>query len=421
MDRDPEPMSGPAPRARPRAWAGWAIVGVAGAAIAASFLYSSREDAGARTGGGPRVTPVAVAAVTRGAITERGRYPGELDADAADVAAFYGGRLIAVRVRVGDTVKQGDVVAELDPVDAREQIARARAQASAAEAEQRRIEVERAAAEVDLKRLEALQKDQLISGREVDTQRAKAEALGATLASARARGVEARAGVRLLEKRVVESVVRAPFAGRIAERYVDPGAIVAAGTRLVRVVEVAPLRIRFEVPEHEVAGLARGTAVRVVTGVRGEVRAAGPGAGAAATITGVASEVSRDRRVAAVEAQLEAPPDGWLPGMYAEAIVDRHTLEDATIVPAVAVLSRLRPDGVVTTGILVVQGDVARWTPVTPAVRDGERVAVEAPGLAPGARVLVTGHVDLADGSRVKIVEGGPQGGAHGGAPGGAR
>jgi RND family efflux transporter MFP subunit len=405
MNRAPEPMTGSGGRA-PRAWIGWTIVAVAGAVIAASFLYSSDEDAQARRAGGPRATPVAVGVVERGSITERGRYPGELDADAADVAAFYGGRLVAVRVRVGDTVKQGDVVAELDPVDAREQIAQAQAQASAAEAEQRRVAVELEAAAVDLKRLEALQKDQLISGREVDTQRAKTEALRATLTSARASGASARAGVRLLQKRVVESVVRAPFAGRIAGRYVDPGAIVAAGTRLVRVVAVAPLRVRFEVPEHEVAGLSRGAALRVVTGTRGGP-AADPSTGAAATVSGVASEVSRDRRVATVEALIDAPPQGWLPGMYAEAIVDRRTIAQATIVPAVSILSRLQPSGAVATGVFVVDGGVARWTPVTLVVRDGQRAAVEAPGLPPGARVLVTGHVDLADGSRVAIVEGG--------------
>lgn len=409
MNRTPEPMPGSVERARPRAWVGWTIVAVAGLVIAGSFLYSSGEDGPAKQAGGPRVTPVAVGVVTRESITERGRYPGELDADAADVAAFYGGRLVAVRVRLGDTVKQGDIIAELDPVDAREQIAQAEAEASAAEAELRRVEVELAAAEVDLKRLEALQKDQLISGSQVDTQRARTEALRATSASARARGASARAGVRLLGKRVVESVVRAPFAGRIAERYVDPGAIVAAGTRLVRIVEVAPLRVRFEVPEHEVAGLSRGTALRVVTQARGDARAADPSTGVAAKVSGVGSEVSRDRRVVTMEALIEAPPPGWLPGMYAEAIVDRRTLEQATIVPAIAILSRLQPDGTVATGVFVVQGDIARWTPVTLIVRDGERAAVEAPGLAPGARVLVTGHVDLADRSRVTIAPGGPR------------
>jgi multidrug efflux pump subunit AcrA (membrane-fusion protein) len=91
--------------------------------------------------------------------------------------------------------------------------------------------------------------------------------------------------------------------------------------------------------------------------------------------------------------------------MYAEAIVERRTIEQATIVPASAILSRLRPDGAVATGVFVAQGDVARWTPVAPVIRDGERVAVEAAGLEPGARVLITGHVDLADGSRVAIHE----------------
>lgn len=82
------------------------------------------------------------------------------------VAAFYAGRLVAVRVRVGDTVKEGDVLAELDPVDAREQIAQARAQAKAAAAERHRAAVERDAAAAEVRRLEPLAKDKLISARD---------------------------------------------------------------------------------------------------------------------------------------------------------------------------------------------------------------------------------------------------------------
>lgn len=394
---NPPPSQGLATPARSRGRIAWVVVVIAGLAIGASF-WIEREAEPARKPGGKKPTTVVAAEVVRGTLVQRGRYPGELDADTADVAAFYAGRVTAVRVRVGDTVKANDVVAELDPVDAREQIAQARAQAKAAAAERNRAKVERDQAIAEVARLEPLAKDRLISELEIDRQRARAKALEATVESAAAGEAEADARVKLLEKRVVESLVRAPFAGRIAERYVDPGAIVSAGARLVRVVAVAPLRIRFEVPEAEVGRLTAGTALTAFT-------KAGDGSSAAAKVTGVASEVSRERRVAAVEALIEQPPPGWLPGMYAEAVVDLRTLERATIVPATAVLSRLQPDGKVAVGVLIeAEGGVARWVPVRELAREDDRAAVEGQ-LAPGAKVLIAGHIDLGDGSPIVVTE----------------
>src|SRR5690606_26481791 len=129
---------------------------IAGLAVIASFFLRSDEAPTQKSGDGPKVTPVSTTAVRRGTLTERGRYPGELVADAADISAFYTGRLLAVNVRVGDEVKQGDVLAELDPVDAREQIAQARAQTKAAAAERQRASVERDAALREAERLEPL-------------------------------------------------------------------------------------------------------------------------------------------------------------------------------------------------------------------------------------------------------------------------
>ena len=395
-------MSGPVqldPKRRAQRRAGWVIVAIAAAAVAATFLIPSDDDAAAEQQAKQRATPVAVAPVEQATVTERRRYPGELDADAADVSSFYPGRVEAVRVRVGDVVKEGAVLVELDPVDAREQIARARAQAQAAVSEQQRAAVELEAAKTELKRFDAY-RDQ-VSDSEYDAQQAKIDALRAAVTSAEARGAEARAGLRLLEKRVVESEIRAPFAGRIAARHVDPGVIVAAGTPLVRVVAVAPLRIRFDVPEQEIAGLAEGATVRVVTQAGADDRKVGT----SATITGVGAEVDRERRVATIEAVVDQPPAGWLPGMYAEAIVDRRTVAGATVVPSNAVLSRLQPDGTIAVGVLVADGEVARWVPVTEVAREGDRIAIEPVGttLAAGAQVLVAGHVDLSDGSRIQV------------------
>lgn len=367
---------------------------LAGVGVVASFFLHGGDAPAEKAGGGPKVTPVSATKVVRGAITERARYPGELVADAADVAAFYAGRLTAVHVRVGDTVQQGAVLAELDPVDAKQQIAQARAQAKAAAAEEQRARVERDAALREAERLEPLARDKLISELEIDKQRARAASLSAGVEAAAASGAEARARVDLLERRVIESKVRAPFAGRIAERAVDPGAIVAAGAKLVRLVATSPLRVRFDVPEQDVPSLRVGTEVRVLTKAGGD--------GAIAKVTGIGSEVNRERRVAMAEALIEAPPEGWLPGMYAEAVVARRTLAGALLVPAVAVLQRLQPSGEVKTGLFVEQSGVATWTEVVVAARDGNTAAIEG-AVGEGAVVLVGGHVDLTDGSKVLV------------------
>lgn len=395
---DPSPPNTPSPTGR-RAALGWIVVGVAAAAVLGSFALAPQEDAAAEKRAGPRVAPVSAAAVERASVTERGRYPGELDADAADVSAFYAGRLTAVNVRVGDTVAKGDVLAELDPVDALEEIARARAQADAAAAEEKRVAVELKAADAELARLEPLE-GEVITSTEIDAVRARADSLRAAAVTAAARGAEARAGVQLLSKRVVESKVRAPFSGRIAARHVDPGAIVAAGTPLVRLVATSPLRVRFDVPAQELDGVEPGTKVRVVTQGRS-------GESAPAIVAGVAGEVSRDRRVATVEAVVEGPPAGWLPGMFAEAIVERRTVADANVVPGAAVLSRMTPAGALADGVFRVDGEVARWTPVRVEARDGDRVAITGEGVVPGAQVLVAGHVDLGDGAAIRVTGGG--------------
>jgi RND family efflux transporter MFP subunit len=387
------------PQSKPsRARVGWLLVGGGAIAVVVSFALPSGDDAAATEDRPPSVTPVAVAPVERATLTERGRYPGELDADAAEVSSFYTGRLTAVHVRVGDMVAKGQVLAEIDPIDAREQIARARAQAEGAAAEQRKATIELGAAKRQLGRFERLS-DQ-VSASEIDAQRALAESLESAVATAGARADEARAGVRLLEKRVVESEIRAPFAGRVAARHVDPGVIVDAGAPLVRVAATSPLRVRFEVPEQDVASLRVGTSLQVTT--QGH-----DGSSVTARVTGIAGEVSRSRRVATFEALLEGPPASWLPGMYAQVLVDRRVIQDATVVPAAAVLSRLQPDGTLASGVLIAEGNIARWEPVKVAAREGDRVAIEvASDLAPGVPVLVAGHIDLAGGSRIQVASG---------------
>ncbi|MCC6620903.1 MAG: efflux RND transporter periplasmic adaptor subunit [Deltaproteobacteria bacterium] len=374
----------------------WALLAVVAAAIGVSFFVGRDEAPDAASAPkGPRPAAVAVATVGDTRVVERATYPGELDADAADVAALFAGRLDRVHVRIGDLVAEGAPIATVTIVDLAEQRDEATAQIRGADADIARTRAELDAAQRDAARFATLDEAALVATREAEAARARARALAADLQSARARLAEAEARLAQLERRGKESEVSAPFTGRVVDRYADPGGFVATGTRLVRLVESGPLRARFEVPEQDVGRVRPGAAVDIA------VPALGP-ATAPARITGVGGEVLRDRRVVLVEALLDHHPDLWLAGMYASASVVHRMIERGPVVPEGALLSRVGGDGRPVTGVFRRDDAVARWVPVDVLAREGSRVAV-AGELTVGAEVLVQGHQDLSDGAAIRV------------------
>lgn len=377
----------------------WALLALAAAAVVASFFVDCDEAAAPPGQGNGNRAPRAAAVATMRAViepvAERATYPGELDADAADIAAVFAGRLDELRVRVGDLVAPGDPIAVVAIVDLAEQKAEAEAQLRAARADIERVKAELEVAQRDAGRIAALKEASLVAAQESDAARARARALAADRQRAVAAASEAEARVALLERRASESTVRAPFAGRVVDRYLDSGGFVQTGTRLVRLVATGPLRVRFEVPEQHVGRVAVGAAVEVT------VPALEAGASIAARVIGRGGEVLRDRRVVIVEASIERPPETWLSGMYATASVVHRTIDDAPVVPAVALLTRMDPKGALVTGLFVAAEGVARWVPVEVLARAGERVAVRG-ALVAGAQVLIEGHQDLADGAPIR-------------------
>lgn len=380
-----------------RSWMRWVILAAIAAGVAALFLWQpgAEDKSGAPQRQGPRATPVSVAAVETGSLTERAGYPGELDADAADLASSVSGRIVSVSVRIGDQVRKGQELARIDAADLMRQRAEAVAAAGAAQAAERRARVQLDAAKRELARGEALFNDGTISEQERDRLASEVQSLEATVQAEAAREAQARARVGVLDQGIAESRLRAPFAGTVAARYFDPGSFVSAGTRVLRVVAGEPLRVRFEVPEQDVGRFGVDAAFTVRAPPTGALEVQG-------RVAGLGTEVSRERRAVWVEGVLDDPPETWLPGMYAQVVAAQRTIEDATIVPAEALVSHLQEGGAVDTGVFRVEGQVARWVSVQVQARDGERVAVEGP-LDVGATVLVGGHSQLSDGAQISI------------------
>ncbi len=185
-----------------------------------------------------------------------------LAGESADVAAEATGRLRAVAVRAGDAVAEGALLASVDTQVAGQDLEAARAVLRQAQIDEEKARIALADAEGKLSRRqsfpEAFPKEELISAK------ANRDAARAAVEGAEARVKEQGIRVEQLARIAARGEVRAPFAGTVAVRYLDPGAMVGAGTPIVRLVGARERIVRFAIPEHDRPGLAPGRPVTIV-------------------------------------------------------------------------------------------------------------------------------------------------------------
>ena len=287
------------------------------------------------------------------------------------------GRLVRRLVDVGQTVKAGQPLAQIDPQDLR--LAQSAAQAAVAAAE---VNASQAAA--DLRRFRDLQAQGFISAAELQRRESAAQAADAQLAQARAQaavqGNQAGYGTLL-----------APAAGVITATDAEPGTVLAAGQGVLRLAHAGPRDAVFSVPEDEVDG------VRRLQGRAGALRVRGWGRDAdwPATVREVAAAADPATRTFLVKADLGAAPADL--GQTATVALPLPPRDSLIRLP----LSAVRELGGRT---VVWQLDPQAMTVAAREIQvagaDGN-LALVGGGLAPGAEVVTAGVHVLTDGQKV--------------------
>ena len=177
-------------------------------------------------------------------------YPGEVRARHEPNLAFrVGGEVTKRLVEVGDRVKKGEALAELDAEDLLLQRDSARAQLAAAEAEFRN-------AENELTRYRELLARKLIGESQHDAVQTRFDASSAQLARARAQ-------LEVAENQTAYTVLKAPSDGVIARRQVEAGQVVAAGQTVFTLAADGDREVRIDLPEQDIARFAVGQPVTV--------------------------------------------------------------------------------------------------------------------------------------------------------------
>lgn len=182
-------------------------------------------------------------------------------AESVDIAPRFQGVVQSVSVRAGDVVKAGQVIAEMDPKSLQEDLRGAEAAMAATIAARRLADVD----VEDAKRRLVLETKSVASGVSATSQLEEAQLAvkRAEAAAQRAASTVAAESSFLQNARahLSDTALRAPSAGTVAMRFKDPGATVAAGTPIVRIVGQSALRIRFAAPPRFAAKFSLGLAV----------------------------------------------------------------------------------------------------------------------------------------------------------------
>lgn len=170
----------------------------------------------------------------------------------ADLAAQTTGRVSSIAVDVNDRVRAGEVLLRITAVEQDAGATAARAQLAAAQANA-------AEAEQNYRRFAALADAQYVSKAQIDQARAARDSALAARNAAAALLAQA-------NQQSAYTVVRAPFDGVVARRFVEPGETVAPGTPLLRVHAPEALRIEVAVPQTRAEAIRRDPKAQVVLG-----------------------------------------------------------------------------------------------------------------------------------------------------------
>ena len=195
----------------------------------------------------------------------------------------------------------------------------------------------------------------------------------------------------MARKTLEDAVVRAPFAGIVAERLAEPGEMLKPDSVVARIVEVARLRLVLNIPETAAANVREGQAVSFTA-------AAVPGASFAGVVRHVGAAVRRSARDLVVEADVDNRDGRLRPGYFAEARIVTGEARAVTVP-----LAAVRSDGS-RRSVFVAKGGVVEERLVEVGEPGDGWIEVRA-GLSKGDAVVMSAGGALADGAEVRVAK----------------
>lgn len=339
-------------------------------------------------------TPVPTVHVVARVVERNVTLPGEIRPYlAVPIFAKVSGFVTRVNVDRGSVVKTGQLLATLEAPEMQAQVVEAQSKMQAIELQRAEAEAKLAAAQSTYDRLKAAsatpgvvaENDVVVAQKNVEAAQALARSYEGSIAAAQA---------QLRAQRDLEQYlqIKAPFDGIITERDVHPGALVGpapGATPLLRLHQVARLRLVVAVPEALVGGIMNGVQVSFTV-------PAYPGEQFSGTVSRLAHDLDPKTRTMAVELDVRNPDLRLDAGMYPEVRWPVRRAAPSLLVPPTSVVTTTER-----TFVIRVKGDgTAEWVNVSRGVPVGNLIEVFGP-LKAGDLVLQRGTDEIHDGAKV--------------------
>ena len=183
----------------------------------------------------------------------------------ADVAAERNGRVVSIHVRIGDRVKKGQLLAELDDRSLKSACDSQKARKASAQAQLREWQAEQLTAESDLRRADAMREAKIISEENWEHAKYRVDETIAEVARFREEAAAADADLSSANLQLEQSRIVAPFAGVVGRSTVRPAQEVKPGDVLFWITAEAPLEVLFTVPETSMGAFTKGKALEFAT------------------------------------------------------------------------------------------------------------------------------------------------------------
>jgi len=407
-----------------------AVVGVGGLILYRSWASTEKRSASQRVARGDipvQIVPVVHQKLTYSLIATGDIFP----LMQVELYPKVSGYLEKISVQIGDSVRQGQVIAQIDRAEfvqkvkeVEAKLAQVKAAADEIEAGTRSEDIRQAEeavkqaqsrfdnAKTTRERMEALYNRQIISKKDFDNADTECAVCEAQLSSNRERLKQLREGARLevregsrakvreMEAILAQEQIRlqntqivAPFAGEIVRRNVDSGALISPSTPVVTLIHLETLKVVANVLEKDVALIKPGMKAKILTEAYPEKLFEG---------TVVRINKALDLATRTLQAEINFPNLGHLlkPGMYAKLELILSEKPDALTVPREAVLKENGKEFVFT-----VEGNQAFRKPVVTGI-ERENVIEIVEGVKDGDKIVVRGQESLRDRSMVRVIEG---------------
>jgi membrane fusion protein, multidrug efflux system len=329
--------------------------------------------------------PVAVATVARADVPVRLSALGAVTAfNTVTVRPRVDGQLMRVAFHEGQFVKQGDLLAQIDPRPFQVQLEQAEGQLA-------RDQAQLANARVDLTRYQTLWGQDSIARQNVDAQQSTVKQLEAALKVDQ--GAVDSARLNLTYSRIT-----APLSGRVGLRLVDEGNVVTASatTGIVVITQVEPIAVVFTLPEDALPTVLP----HIREGMKLPVDAfnrAGDTRLASGTVLTVDNQIDPSTGTVRLKAVFDNHDHALFPAQFVNVQVLADTQRSQLVVPAAAV--QQGPQGPF---VYVVRGSKANVHPVKVGITQGERASVTS-GVNAGDVVVTDGMDRLRDGASVDV------------------